>query len=142
MNAEQPNEKEAIMAIADKEKPSQLGQSKSEKPMSREQRRYIERVQAEAFNANQRLSQKFLDFMIESDDVTDDELWEKAKQLSAQWKMYCKTKRLNDSVLNLVFNFCEEKIKEFKALRDEPVAEPATPNESTVLEAAEKDPLI
>lgn len=118
-----------------------LEETKSEKPMTREQRRLFERIENEANKAHQRLTSKFVDFMIESDDLTEEVIQEKAAQISAQWKMFCKSRRLKDTVLNIVHDYCQNVINEYKAMKENK-QEAVKPNPETVLEAAKQDELI
>lgn len=106
-----------------------------------------EKIQQRATKVLQSLCQRFLDYLVETSDPSEAELQYQAKVLSIQWKMYCGSQNLTKEAFDMVSKYCSERIEEFNALKEgkivpEPVAEPATPNENTVLEAAEKDPLI
>lgn len=90
-----------------------------EKPLSREQRRAKERVETEARQVHERMCEKFTDFMIECEDPDGPEVAEKAKSMSAQWKMFCKSRGLKENCYNFMEKYCETVIAEFKRLKEE-----------------------
>lgn len=114
--------------------------------LSKAQRRINEaqeKVQQRATKTLHNLCQRFLDYLIDVDDPSDQELNAQARVLSAQWKMYCTNNNLNNIAFELVNNFCQEKIKEFNDLKNGKTEEvEVKPNPETVLEAAKQDELI
>jgi hypothetical protein len=88
------------------------------KPMTRQQRRFIERVESEAHDINVKLKQKFIDYLVIADNPTEDEMLDKANVLSAQWKMYCKSRHIDNKALPLVHDYCMRAIEEYNHLKD------------------------
>jgi hypothetical protein len=87
--------------------------------MPRNQRRFIERVEKEARETHQRLSDKFLAIVVNSDNPESEEILEKAKQLNAQWRLFCHGKQLNKEANDLIKNFCEKVIETYKKLKEQ-----------------------
>lgn len=72
-------------------------QQAEQPPLSREQRRYKERIEADAKKTYEQFTGKFFEFFIHYDNPDSVEVQEKAKHMNAQWKMYCKKMRLVDA---------------------------------------------
>lgn len=89
-----------IMDLPDKPAPKQA-------PMTRQQRRFIERVEKEAHQTFNNIASKFLEFFTDADDPEGQEVVDKMNQLSAQWKVYCHQKRLNKEVYSHIENYCK-----------------------------------
>lgn len=85
-----------------------------EKPISRQQRRLIERKEQEAKNTHELLCQSFLDFFIEHEQPESEEVVNKWKSISAKWKVYCTAKNLNKPAYNLIDTFCQGLINKYK----------------------------
>lgn len=77
----------------------------SEKTITRQQRRYQERVKNDAMKTLNALVTKFYEFFMENDPDSH-EIAVERKKLSAKWKMYCHSKQLLPPALTL----CEEHI--------------------------------
>lgn len=77
-----------------------------EKPITRAQRRYQERVQQDAMKVLNSLIQRFYEFFMDNDPESP-EVETKKKECIAKWKMYCHTKKLLSQALPL----CEENIQ-------------------------------
>lgn len=124
------------------------GEEKTEKVLSKAEQRikaknehYIEQLQKIAQRIHNELCGRFNEFIILTEDPSEETLRKKAKQLSAQWKLFVKTKGLKDSVLNLVGDFCDKTIAEFIALQQEEPKE-TIPTQESVIESAKEDKLI
>lgn len=85
---------------------------KSTKPLTREQRRYKERVEQEAMTQLNSFVSKFYDVFMEND--PESPLIEaKKKELSAKWKMYCHHKGLSQKALGLCEENCQKVIDKY-----------------------------
>jgi len=115
--------------------------SKAEQRIKEKNEQYLERLQKEATHTHNMMCARFTDFLILCDDPSEEILRERAKQLSAQWKMFCKQKNLKYTVLNLVGDFCDKTIAEFIALQQEAPKE-TIPTQESVIESAKEDKLI
>jgi chemotaxis regulatin CheY-phosphate phosphatase CheZ len=89
------------------------------KPLSRQQRRFIERIQEEARILHNQLCEKFIDFLVSSDNPEGEEVKEKAKQLSAQWKVFCHRKGMKEEAFGLIEKHCQHVIQEYLAAKEE-----------------------
>ena len=102
----QPKERE----FEDKKEP--------EKKLTREQRRHMERVNTEANAAFDQITNKFLSEFITSDNPEGEEIRERAKQIDAQWRLYCTRKGLNPKAFPLVKKYCDEAIKQYNESKE------------------------
>lgn len=84
-----------------------------EKPMSRQQRRYQERVKEDAVNTLNRLVAKFYEVFMENDPEAP-EVAAKKKEVVAKWKMYCNQKQLLPAALTLCEENCNAIIKKYQ----------------------------
>jgi hypothetical protein len=84
-----------------------------QKQMTRQQRRFIQRIEQEAHQTLNNLAGKFLEFFTDSDDPEGQEVVDKMNQLSAQWKVYCHSKQLNKEALPMVENYCKAVCEEY-----------------------------
>lgn len=93
-----------------------IGQSlpeKQPKQLTREQRRYKERVENEAMIQLNSFVSKFYEFFMEND--PESPLIEtKKKELSAKWKMYVHHKGLSTKALDLCDGNCQAIIEKYK----------------------------
>ncbi len=105
-----------------------LQAEKKEKPITREQRRYIERRETEAKALHERLCQSFLTFFTESEDPEGPEVVEKWNSISARWKVYCAHKQLAPSAFPLLDTFCKSIVDTYLKAK-----EPIIVKESVVL---------
>lgn len=85
-----------------------------EKPLTREQRRRVERIEKEAKQTLAQLQEKFLKCVIESDDPEGEDVIKKVDQISAQWKLYCDRKGLLPVARNLILDYCLDVLKEYQ----------------------------
>lgn len=93
-----------------------IGQSipeKPSKPLTREQRRYKERVERDAMVQLNSFVSKFYEFFMDNDPESP-EIEAKRKELSAKWKMYCHHKNLSAKALPLCDNNCQSIIDKYK----------------------------
>ncbi len=89
-----------------------------EKPLTREQRRFIERREQEAKALHERLCQQFLTFFTECDNPEGLEVKEKQASISARWKVYCAHKRLSHEAYALLDTFCDGIIKAYNEAKE------------------------
>lgn len=80
---------------------------KAEKIVSRQQRRFMQRIEQEAHQTFNNLASKFLEFFTDSDDPEGQEVVDKMNQLSAQWKVYCHRKALNPTAQTMIESYCK-----------------------------------
>jgi len=69
------------------------------KDLNREQKRFLERIELEAKQTFQLLADKFLNLFMDSDDPDGEDLTERGRQISAQWRTYVKKRKLDDKAL-------------------------------------------
>jgi hypothetical protein len=84
------------------------------KKLTREQQRFIDKLNKEAATNHANLTEKFFNFFMDSDNPEGPEIEEKILQLSAQWKTYCQKRRLNKGVIDSVELDCRNLVKQFQ----------------------------
>ncbi len=89
--------------IAEKQKPVD-----KEKPLTREQRRFKDRVESEATLQLNTFISRFYEFFMDNDPESE-EVTKKRKELSAKWKMYCGRKNFKAEAFPL-FDTAAQKI--------------------------------
>jgi hypothetical protein len=109
---------------SEKEKVEQLGNTGKEKPLTREQQRRKERIEAEANEVFSKACERFDLFIINSDTPEGQEVVDKQREISAQWRLYCKRKQLLPSAYSLVDEHCVKSIKEFYEIKNAPQVTP------------------
>jgi uncharacterized protein YnzC (UPF0291/DUF896 family) len=95
-----------IMEPKEKEQPK-------ERPLTREERRYQERINREVQEVFDQLTRNFFTFFMSSD-PEGIEVQDKIKQLDAQWRVYCKRKKLLAKGYPMLKQYCEKLIEEYK----------------------------
>jgi len=70
-----------------------------DKPLTREQRRYKERIESEAKAQLDRLTENYYEFFMDNDPESE-EVAKKHKECNAKWKMYCHARNLMPSALD------------------------------------------
>lgn len=89
-------------------------ESKQEKrPLTREQRRAVERVNKEASEIVQRLVNSWYDFFLDNDPDSE-EVKAKQREVNAKWRMYCKRRNLKPQAHNVVNQSIAGLIEEYK----------------------------
>lgn len=96
--------------ISEKEKP--------EKHLSRHQRRFQERITAEAKQTHELLAEKFLLFFSQADNPEGEEVIERMKQVSAQWRLYCSRRQLNVKAFMAMDEFMDGILKQYQESKD------------------------
>lgn len=86
-------------------------QPKEKKDLTRDQKRFLERIESEAKQTFQQLADKFLNLFMASDDPEGEDITERGKQISAQWRTYVKKSKLDDKALPAI----EQYISDVKA---------------------------
>jgi hypothetical protein len=89
-------------------------QPKEEKPLSREQRRIKERIEIEAKNTFDLLSDRFLNFFINHDDPEGNEVTQKLAQISSQWKTYCTKRQLIPQAKVMIDDFAASVLSDYR----------------------------
>lgn len=84
-----------------------------EKPLTRQQQRYKERIETEAKDTYNQFTGKFFEFFIHHESPESSEVIEKAKQMNAQWKMYCKRMQLVPAALVMFENYTKGIIDDY-----------------------------
>lgn len=91
------------------------------------------KINGQAARMQKMLCDRFFDYFLASPDPEGDDVQNKIKVVSAQWKMYCKRMNFRPESFDLVKGYCEfilneyRKEKEGKVVEEEKVAVPATP---------------
>lgn len=86
--------------------------------LTREQKRFLERINKEASKLHSHLVGKFTEFIVTCDDPEGGEVYEKMKSVSAQWKLFCKKNNLRPEALNVIEDYCKSTIKEYNEIRN------------------------
>jgi hypothetical protein len=90
---------------------------KEERKLSREQRRYQDRVNEDAGRVYEILARKFFQFFIENDPESD-AVAQKAKEVVAKWRMYCGKNRLTEKAFTLMQAHCDLVIQQYKEAKN------------------------
>lgn len=80
---------------------------------TRAQRREIERITNHANETFRVLSDRLLDEFTRSENPEGEETAKVLSTIDAQWKAYCKTKRLTPATLSAIQKFTEGLLKEY-----------------------------
>jgi hypothetical protein len=91
-----------------------------QKPESREQRRYRERINKEAQGIIKALQDKFLDFFTTCENPEGEEVVAKIKEISAQWRTHCKRRNLIAAAYPVLDQYMEDQVKQYYALKENP----------------------
>jgi hypothetical protein len=86
--------------------------------LTREQKRFLQRINQEASKLHTHLVDKFTEFIVTCEDPEGGEVYEKMKSLSAQWKLFCKRKNLRPEAFNVIEDYCKSTIKEYNEIRN------------------------
>src|SRR5690348_5171069 len=103
----------AILAENRENSLNELGKSKTEPTLSREQRRKIERIESNAKNTVMVIGEKFQSFLLESESLNDELITQKIQLLDKQWKFSCRLNHLNEEVHDVVSKHLDAILKEF-----------------------------
>jgi hypothetical protein len=97
------------------------------KPLTREQRRHMDRVEKEAKQVLSQLQERFLKRIMESDDPEGQDVIDFVDQIHAKWKLYCQQKRIMPEAHKLILDYCLDTLKQYSENKksDKPV-EPET----------------
>lgn len=91
-----------------------IEEKKSERKLSREERRLIEKISRDAETTYNRMCQKFFEFFVNHDNPEGPEVEEKRKQMNAQWKMYCHRMKLIPAAIVMFEDYCKGVIKDYQ----------------------------
>lgn len=91
-----------------------LEEPKKERTLTREQRRFKERIEKEAMARLNALVEKFYEFFMENDPESE-AVAAKKKELSAKWKMYVHDRRLNKDAAELFDGAAQKVINKYHA---------------------------
>lgn len=98
-----------------------------EPKLTREQKRIMERANAEANAMHKRLVNQFAEVFMDNDPASD-LVSDKQREVNAKWRVYCKNRDLTPEVYALVYTACDGIRKQFNQelngdpLPSEPVA--------------------
>jgi hypothetical protein len=84
------------------------------KPLTREQKRMVERINKEAAQTIELLTSQFLNLLMESSDPEGEQMTESIKSIDAKWCFYCKRKGLQPSAYTIMTNYMNKSIEEYK----------------------------
>jgi uncharacterized protein (DUF849 family) len=85
----------------------------AQKPETREQRRYRERINQEAADVMKTLKDRFTDFFVTCENPEGEEVQEKIKQISAQWRTHCKRRNLIPAAYPVMDEYMDSVLKEY-----------------------------
>lgn len=86
--------------------------------LSREQKRFLEKIENEAKGIFQSLADKFLIEFVESDDPGGEGIKERANELNAQWCTYVKRRKLDPKALTALRAYMDDTFKEYEDSKD------------------------
>lgn len=86
------------------------------KQLNRRQKRYQERVSAEAKQAYEQLTKQFLDFFIFSDSPTEEKIVAKMEEISKKWRLYCQRKQLLPNAYPIIDQYMDGVIKQYSEM--------------------------
>lgn len=113
--------------VEQKEAPTEAKQTSK---LSREQLRRKDRIESEAQETFHRVTENYLDFFTKHEDPEDDAVYQKQKQISAQWRLYCFRKKLTASAFPAVDEYCNKVRENYITLKNMDVLQ-AKVNEET-----------
>lgn len=87
-----------------------------ENNLKRKQKRYQERVSAEAKEVYTKLTSKFLEFFIYADSPDEKSIVDKMDEIDRKWKVYCHQKNLNKEVYPIVNDYMTKVIKQYSEM--------------------------
>jgi hypothetical protein len=93
-------------------------QKEAQPKLTREQRRYRERLEHDARSMHHTLTDKFTDYIVLCDEPESEETRQYINQLNAQWRLFCRRKNLSPQVHNVIVDHCNNTIAEYKALKE------------------------
>jgi hypothetical protein len=85
----------------------------NEKPLTRQQRRSQERLKEEVQSTFKTMCDKFLDFFVSHDEPEGQEVIDKIKQMSTQWRLYCDRKKLIPTLYPVLDNYMDGLLQEY-----------------------------
>src|SRR5688500_10464207 len=89
-----------------------------EKKYTRAQLRAGERLKEQADLLHRQLCGRFVHFFMNSDEPEGNEVLNKAKELSAKWKMFCHREHIKPEFHNSIADFCKKYLEDYKATKD------------------------
>jgi hypothetical protein len=84
-----------------------------QKPETREQKRYRERINKEASEIIKRLQDKFSDFFITCENPEGEEVVNKMAEINAQWRTHCRRRNLVATAYPLLDDFMHVQVQEY-----------------------------
>lgn len=91
-----------------------------EKVMTRQQRRFQERISEEAKAMHEKLAENFLLFFSQHEDPEGQAVQDKIKQISAQWRLYCSRRQLNAKAFLAMDEFMNGILQQYQYAKNEP----------------------
>lgn len=91
---------------------------KEPRTLSREQKRFLEKIENEAKGIFQSLADKFLIEFVECDDPGGEQIKETANRLDAQWKVYVKRRKLDPKALTALKMYIDDTFKEYEGSKN------------------------
>lgn len=89
-------------------------------PTSRSEKRLREKVNAEAIEILKTMEDRFLSFFATVENPEGEEVPEKVKQISAQWRTYCKRRNLKPEAYTVLDDYMNSTIKEYHKAKGTP----------------------
>lgn len=87
--------------------------------LSRQQRRYKERIESEANQTYASITKKFFNYLVTHDNPTGQEVADRIEQISAQWKMYCRKMNLVKDVYDMFDKYANGLLEEYLKTKSE-----------------------
>ena len=83
-------------------------------PITRQQRRYKERIEKEAQETYNAFTDRFFKLFMESSDPEGEDLAIKRKQMNAQWRIFCSRMGLVPAAYDMFSNFCAATLRQYQ----------------------------
>jgi hypothetical protein len=97
-----------------------------EKPLTREQKRALDRANQEVMDTFDSFAKRFFDYFINHEDPTCFWVTDKLKTMDAQWRLYCKKRNLKVHAYPMFKEYCDGLIKEYKEYKEGKESQPET----------------
>jgi 4-alpha-glucanotransferase len=87
----------------------------AKKPLTREQKRQIERISQEAMQRFKKFCDSFSEWLYDTVELTDELVALRIQESNAKWQVYCRSMNLTLESRTTVKEFCEELYKAYKS---------------------------
>lgn len=108
---------ETLAPKIDQELAKKKAESEKPKPLTRQQRRFQERIKEEVTDNYNEMSSRFLNFFTVAEDPEGKEVVDLMDQLSRQWRLYCDRRKLKTEFYVLLDDYMKSLLKEYLSMK-------------------------